>query len=278
MGLHKGWQEKSHYNGNTELTAKPSPIWHTEIWESPTDQTLIANRIQIQPPQIKEPKEVAKEEPTPPTPQAQPEAETQPETQAPPQTEPESPAQEQNQQAVPSEPAPQAEVQAEPEPPAPSPSRLATPCSEQTSPYLSVSGRGFSKEIFIDKEVVKDFNRLKAYARDNGVMLEMLTSFPDTEAGTDFGKKIAIGRAFSCELKFRKGLDWVYCNAGCMTAEDQPRPIRKFLEDLERDKWWKWELADDNTTVRIWLGRYLSSSDAREKAFAFMEYYEACGE
>lgn len=284
MGLHKGWQEKSHYNGNTELTAKPSSIWYTEIWESPTEQPLFANRIQIQTPQKTKPKEVVKEEikekPTPPTSEAQTEPQAEAQSQAP--KEPESPPQEQDKPDTQSEPEPkvqaQPQVQTEPESPTPSPPKVTTPCSEQASPYLPVSGRGFSKEILIDREVAKDFNRLKAYARDNGVMLEMLTAFPATQAGTEFGKRIAIGRALSCELKFRKGLDWVYCNAGCLTADEQPRPIRKFFEDLERDRWWKWELADDNTTVRIWLGRYLSNTDAREKAFAFREYYEACGE
>lgn len=153
------------------------------------------------------------------------------------------------------------------------------PCAEKENPLLLVSGRGFSGELWVDKSVLKDVNRLKAYARDNGVEVNIIQAFPASESGTAFGRKMAIGRGFVCSLSYRKGLAWIPCEGNCLeTSSNQPRPIRKFLEDLEKDRWWKMDVQSDDSSVQIWLNRFISPDEAKERAYEFAEYWEICGE
>jgi hypothetical protein len=152
------------------------------------------------------------------------------------------------------------------------------PCSEEESPLFRLTGRGLSDPLWIDKTVLTDFNRLKAYARDNGVEIKILQAFPTSSGGSDFGQKMAIGRAFAGSLSYRKGMDWIVCDGACLAAKQPPRPIRKFLEDLEKDPRWKWEVQSDQTSLHIWLNRYLSAAQAKERAYDFAEYWEMCGE
>lgn len=227
LGLHAGWQQKTHMGGNGAIiSAKHHPIWHTEIWESETEELVALEERHPEEQVLLEVGETTAED------------------------------------TLSVEPVADATL----------------PCSEKESPMFLLTGRGLSDPLWIDKTVLTDFNRLKAYARDNGVEVKILQAFPTSPGASDFGRKMAIGRAFVGSLSYRKGIEWIACDGACLSAKEPPRPIRKFLEDLEKDSRWEWEVQSDKTSLHIWLNRFLPEFQAKERVYEFAEYWEMCGE
>ncbi len=154
-----------------------------------------------------------------------------------------------------------------------------SPCAEKESPLLLLKDGGIQGLLLADKSVLPDFNRLKAYARGNGVELDVQQSFPTYGGEGAFGEMLKIGRAVGCTLRYRKGLDWMSCDEACLMDEaHRPRPIRKFLEDLSGDRYWRWELEPQKAALRIWLARPLAAGVAKARAYEFADFYEKCPE